>query len=254
MREDLKYLIVGDTIIDENIYLKGVGLSLESPTLKTTYTTKHINYGGAANVAKYLSELDRDVTFLTSISSDHIKDMKMNVRSFYQGRNNIKGRYWVTHGDSTYKYLQINDVNDDDSPSPLVDIDPSNYDIIAFADYRCGFITDAFISQCLNSGKITYASSQISSRPSNYHRYEGVDYIVCNEKESRFVGRMNNICVTRGSSGCSLNGVNYPAYPVDNVVNTIGAGDCFYAALLATGSPGFANRHAAEFISTEIYE
>ena len=36
MRENLKYLIVGDTIIDETVELKASGLSLESPTLKTT--------------------------------------------------------------------------------------------------------------------------------------------------------------------------------------------------------------------------
>ena len=43
MREDLKYLVVGDTIIDEDIFLKAAGISLESPTLKTTYTTNKIN-------------------------------------------------------------------------------------------------------------------------------------------------------------------------------------------------------------------
>ena len=43
MREDLKYLIVGDTIIDEDVSLEAVGLSLESPTLKTTYRNKNIN-------------------------------------------------------------------------------------------------------------------------------------------------------------------------------------------------------------------
>ena len=39
MREDLKFLIVGDTIIDEDIFLIASGISLETPTLKTTYDT-----------------------------------------------------------------------------------------------------------------------------------------------------------------------------------------------------------------------
>lgn len=50
MRENLKYLVVGDTIIDENVYLIANGLSLESPTIKTVFDKRSINYGGAANV------------------------------------------------------------------------------------------------------------------------------------------------------------------------------------------------------------
>ena len=34
MREDLKFLIVGDTIIDEDIFLIASGISLETPTMK----------------------------------------------------------------------------------------------------------------------------------------------------------------------------------------------------------------------------
>ena len=180
--------------------------------------------------------------------------MDLKVKSFYQGKNNTKSRYWVTHGDSTYKYLQINDVNDEDSISPLIDIDLSPYDIIALADYRCGFITDPFIKTCLSAGKMTYVSSQVSSRPSNYYKYEDFDYIVCNEKESRLIKRDNDVCITKGSKGCSFNGINFIPYPVENPVNTIGAGDCFYAALLATGDPDYANRQASKFVASEIHE
>ena len=63
MREGLKYLVVGDTILDEDIYLKAVGLSLESPTIKTTYDSKRINYGGAANVARFLKKFDKKSFF-----------------------------------------------------------------------------------------------------------------------------------------------------------------------------------------------
>ena len=32
-----KLLIIGDTIIDKNVFVEASGLSLESPTLKTTH-------------------------------------------------------------------------------------------------------------------------------------------------------------------------------------------------------------------------
>jgi len=258
MRENLKYLVVGDTIIDENVYVTASGLSLESPTMKTVYDKTVINYGGAANVAKFLGSFGRNVTFLTSMSEEHSElfELKHNitVKEFYQGNNNYKTRYWVTHGDCTYKYLQVNNVNDEYSYSQLFDFDISTYDIIAFADYRCGFITESFIKQATDSGKITYASSQTSSKTSNYDRYWAVDYFVCNQEESKYIDRQTNICVTKGADGCSMNGITYPGVPVENVVNTIGAGDCFYAALLATGDPVFANKKAAEFVSTSLYE
>lgn len=258
MRENLKYLVVGDTIIDENVYLIASGLSLETPTLKTVYNKTIINYGGAANVAKFLASLGRSVTFLTSMSQEHSKLFELKydvvVKEFYQGSNNYKTRYWVTHGDSTYKYLQVNNVNDEHSYSPLLEYDVSSYDIIAFSDYRCGFITESFIKQVTDSGKITYASSQTSSKNSNYNRYSSVDYLVCNQEESKYVDRTMNICITKGSNGCTMNGIDYPAPFVENVVNTIGAGDCFYASLLATGDPIFANKCASEFVSMPLYE
>ena len=255
MREDLKFLIVGDTIIDEDIFLIASGISLETPTMKTVYDTNRVKYGGAANVARRLADYDLDVTFLTSISEEHVNPISSTgakILNFYQGKNNTKTRYWISHGDSTYKYLQINNVNDEDCPSFLPNIDINDYDIIAFSDYRCGFIKSKFIKHVTDSGKITYASSQISSRESNYDRYFDIDYIVCNKKESKYVDRKINICITTGDKGCIMNGVTYKVDPVKDPVNTIGAGDCFYAALLATGDPNFANLRASEYVSNDV--
>lgn len=255
MREKMKYLVVGDTIIDETVELKACGLSLESPTIKTVPYNHFYDYGGAANVAKFLAQFGRDVTFATSVEYDHVETIErfygLTVKNFYQGRENKKTRYWVKHGDSMYKHLQVNAVNEEYSQSFLENFDIGQYDIIAFADYRCGFIKDTFIKHATDSGKITYASSQISSRESNYNRYFDIDYIVCNEEEAKHTSRKTNICITKGSEGCEFNGVSYSAYPPEKVVNTIGAGDCFYAALLATGDPDFANKKASEFVASE---
>tara|TARA_Y100000004_G_scaffold96009_1_gene107507 strand:+ start:3255 stop:4028 length:774 start_codon:yes stop_codon:yes gene_type:complete len=254
MRENLKYLIIGDTIIDETIDLEATGLSLESPTIKTVPYDYSYDFGGAANVAKFLAGFDRRVTFATSMEDIQAVEFErrypdVELLNYYQGRSNKKSRMWVRHGDSRYKHLQINNVNDEIAQSfmPIFDLD--EYDIIAFADYRCGFIKSKIIKHVTDSGKITYASSQISSRESNYDRYFDIDYIVCNKKESEYVDRKTNICITVGAAGCIMNGVPYKAPLVENPINTIGAGDCFYAALLATGDPNFANEKASEYVS-----
>tara|TARA_B100001996_G_scaffold382948_1_gene376469 strand:+ start:2337 stop:3110 length:774 start_codon:yes stop_codon:yes gene_type:complete len=256
MREDIKFLIVGDTIIDEDIFLIASGLSLETPTLKTVYDTNRFNYGGAANVARRLADYDLNVTFLTSVSEEHVNSISSTgakILNFYQGKNNTKSRYWVSRGDSTYKYLQVNSVNDENL-HPLIDVNLSDYDIVAFSDYRCGLITEPFINTCVkHKGIETYASSQISSRQSNYFLYNKVDYIVCNEKESRSVGRDSNICVTKGDKGCSFKGIDYEGYKVEDAVSTMGAGDAFYAAFLASGDPEFANMEASNFVESLSY-
>ena len=247
---------MGDTIIDETIDLEATGLSLESPTIKTVPLDYSYDFGGAANVAKFLAGFYRDVTFVTSMSDEFASEFEsrygVKLLNLYQGNDNKKTRFWVNHGDSRYKHLQINSVNSEDHPSYLKHLDVEEFDVIAFADYRCGFIKPTFIKHVTDSGKITYASSQISSRSSNYDQYFDVDYIVCNKKESEYVDRKTNICITVGEAGCIMNGVPHKGVPVDQPINTIGAGDCFYAALLATGDPNFANQKASEYVSYDV--
>ena len=250
----MNYLIVGDTIIDENIFLKASGISLETPTMKTEYLSSEINFGGAANVAINLAKCENNVTFLTSLSSSKIKDLKKKISNLeiincFQGKDNLKKRYWINHGDATFKYLQINNTNNEIARSDIDNINLDYFDIIAFSDYRCGLITPNFISKCINTKSKTFASSQISSRKSNYINYKDVDIIVCNEAESKYVKREKDICITKGVNGCSFNGVNYPSLKVENIKNTIGAGDCFYAAFIATGDPQIANEKSALFLS-----
>ena len=93
--ESKKILIVGDTIVDRNIYLEAIGLSLESPTLKTSLIKEDIKFGGAANVAKYASLLGAEVTFITSLNDKNYQNTfknRFNVETIFipQERTNIK--------------------------------------------------------------------------------------------------------------------------------------------------------------------
>lgn len=250
----MKYLIVGDTIIDENIFVKSSGISLETPTMKTEYLSKETVFGGAANVATQLAGYKDDVTFLTSLSPENIQNLKhiytnLEIINCFQGKNNIKTRYWIKHGDAIYKYLQINNTNSEKDNPEIDNLNLGYFDVVAFSDYRCGLITPKLISKCIQSNCKTFASSQISSHKSNYENYSQIHTIVCNEKESLYVKRTKNICITRGSRGCSFNGIDYPPYKVEKTNNTIGAGDCFFAAFIATGDPKFANKKSSEFLS-----
>ena len=124
----MRYLIVGDTIIDENIFLRSNGISLETPTMKTEYLYNEILFGGAANVAINLGKYEKDISFITSLSLEKISIFKkkyptIKIINCFQGKDHIKTRFWIKHGDANYKYLQINKTNSDKSNSLIDNLD-----------------------------------------------------------------------------------------------------------------------------------
>tara|TARA_R100000808_G_C2134765_1_gene143265 strand:+ start:59 stop:820 length:762 start_codon:yes stop_codon:yes gene_type:complete len=250
-----KILIIGDTIVDKDINLKAIGLSLESPTMKTSYIDDEVNFGGAANVARYASYFGADITFVTCMSkkseSRFLKKNKVSLLNLDDSVENTKSRFYIKHGNERYKYLQINNTNNKNLNLDI-DLDLNKYDAIAFSDYRCGLISQNMIKKSLKSTAKTYGASQISSHRSNFARYMDMDYLVCNEKEANSFLRRVGVLITKGEAGCVLNGITYAATLIDKPQNLIGAGDCFYAAYLTFDDPEKANKCAADYINGKI--
>jgi len=251
-----RILVVGDTIIDKDVELRAIGLSLESPTLKTESTAERINFGGAANVAKYSHKFGLDVTFATTMSTENeaafLSRYSLSLFNLDSNIENTKSRFYISHGDERYKYLQVNHTNRKELDLEL-NLDLNEFDIIAFSDYRCGLISNAMISNSIKSKAKTFGASQTSNKKSNFERYIDLDYLVCNKNESKSFKRRRNVLISQGKNGCKLNSISYPAVHVQNPKNLIGAGDCFYAAFLAYQSANKANKCAAEYISG-LYE
>ena len=272
---DTKVFVAGDTIIDKHVYLTASGLSLESPTMKTNYNREIVSYGGAANVAKHLSLLCGDVTFFTSFGSESLlkafkKKYNINVINKQAAAPNMKTRYWIERGDSTYKYLQVNDTNSEIEAYDVGAMDFQYYNVVAISDYRCGLIQENLINY--TKGHVSnYAASQVSSKKNNFEKFSGFRNFVMNRSEAElYCKEMGDLItyqhfqnlnteavyVTAGSDGCFVYNENmdlrYLPSP-KKVKNTIGAGDAFYAGLLASsGDVDFANRWAGYYVSTDI--
>ena len=246
-----KVLIIGDTILDKDVYLKAIGLSLESPTIKTSYCGENINFGGAANVARLASRFGLDITFVTYMTSkseeSFLKQNKIKLINLNNKIENLKTRFYINHGDEKYKYLQINNTNNKRHQFNLEE-NMNKYDIIAFSDYRCGTISKKMILDSIKSSAKTFGASQVSSRESNIEKYQDIDFLVCNKFEATWFSRRKNVIITQGSKGCEINGVNYQSPLIEVPKNTIGAGDCFYAAFLAYEDPIKANQRASEYV------
>jgi|688.fasta_scaffold54395_7 bifunctional ADP-heptose synthase (sugar kinase/adenylyltransferase) len=254
MAENKKLLIIGDTIVDQYIFTQALGLSLESPCIKTKFINSQSMYGGAANVARIASYLGAEVSFITSVSKiteyQLSTQYQIKVINIKEPKDNIKSRYFIQKQNTIYQYLQINDCMENQQEANLV-LD-QDYDTIAFSDYRLGLIDQNILNIIKDKNTTTYAASQVSSNNPNFELYNWVNHIVCNEEESQYLPTLENIFVTKGHRGCSYNGKDYPAYPVSSVKQIIGAGDCFYAALLVFNDPDKANEIAAKYVAKEL--
>ena len=263
-------LVIGDAIIDESIHCKATGLSLETPTLKSTFEKREISYGGAANVVNNLLHLGCTVTYIFTKGVceysgifNQWKDDNLNLISFsHLGPSTVKTRFWIGKGIKKYKYLQVNRGEkyslEQNTMDQLKDIITSvSPDLVALDDYKLGMLDNRGVVQNLitfcKQKKITIvSSSQISDGNNHYDYFKGSDMICMNEEEASrngFNGKavlseelkkmsdrfMSNICVTFGEKGSAMacEGGQYfrhKGYVVD-ASDTCGAGDAFLAAL-----------------------
>ena len=250
-----KILVVGDTIIDRNVYVEATGLSLETPTIKGNFLHQEDLLGGAANLVSHLRIFGCECTFMTSVSPDRSLH---NVINLFCDKENIKTRFWVKKGDEEYKILQINSVNTD--PIPCIESIDEDYDLIIVSDYRCGLLSTDLISLLRKLPGKKIIASQVSDKQPNFFMYDGFDEIVLNEKEYELLDTsFNRVHVTMGEKGSMIiertkdgeTKKTFSAYPV-NVKNTVGAGDAFYGALLATDDHDTANKWASYVVSKKF--
>tara|TARA_R110000824_G_scaffold101327_3_gene240703 strand:+ start:237 stop:1148 length:912 start_codon:yes stop_codon:yes gene_type:complete len=260
-------LVVGDSIIDHDIFCECVGTSLETPTLKAKFINEKSSFGGAANVVNNLLSLGARVTFFTGVGNDQYSGLFYNWKHRdllfkplkYEGQNLVKSRTWITKGAHSYKYLQINR-GDKISPSET-DIDTikrhslkQKFDTALLIDYRNGIFDDENTSQELikhfkDNGTTVISSSQTSDRESRHSHFINSNFICMNQEEATHNSLSfrptlehmkglsksfnSNICVTLGARGSIMyyDGalIHHDGYKVD-AVDSCGAGDSFLAA------------------------
>ncbi|HBY68778.1 MAG TPA: hypothetical protein DEG69_14155 [Flavobacteriaceae bacterium] len=262
-------LVVGDSIIDHDVFCESIGLSLETPTMKTKLLRESNTFGGTANVVSNLLSLGCTVYFVTGVGSDvyaqTISDWVtpgLNLSLLrYDGESVVKSRYWIQQNDISYKYLQVNrGTRINKSPFEIytsikTNIDIWNPDLVLLVDYRNGLFKDRdsvkeIIEYSQNMGARVISSSQTSSHGDNYSLFHGSDLICMNHHEANYhmpeftptkdgmkkfsEFTSSNVCVTLGAKGCVLYDnqefFTAPAYETE-VVDTCGAGDAFLAAL-----------------------
>jgi len=265
---DKHVLVIGDTILDETISSSVIGTSIETPTLKAQLQSSDIEFGGASNVVKNLLALGVNVTYIMMAGYDKYTEVykqwdhpNLRLYCIEEDRQNlVKSRYWLKHGDSTYKHLQINR----GSKEPCTEASfetilklasvQKDIDYILMVDYSGGIYssearTKKLLQLLQRYKKPIIASSQLSSNTNKYPWFSGVDYMCMNSTEAaanlenykptdQCMSEISNIlksnvCVTLGEQGSIFIKDNKTYYALPHVVQSIdscGAGDAFLAA------------------------
>ena len=238
--KNLKVLIIGETIIDQYVFCEALGKSGKESVLvlKDVYTENYL--GGAAAIAKNLSNISKNITLLSMIGEKEEfkkliqKDLPKNVKlDFLKKKNSptiIKRRFLDKVNNN--KVLGVYSLNDDLLNKPnekkfhnkLQKLLPK-FDCVIVSDYGHGLISKKSAQIICKKSKYLALNAQINSANVGYHsfkNYRGINNVVINatelqqnlrDKNSKTeilmkklsnLNSINDLTVTRGESGAIL--------------------------------------------------
>jgi len=265
----LKVLLIGDGIIDEYHYCEPIGKSAKSPIVVNKYLAHDVFAGGAFAVANHLAAFCDNVTLVSLLGTEDSREgfirdhLKPNVepKFFYRedGPVVVKKRY--IHQYSNQGLLEIDYLNDayiqgvlESEVLTYLETAIPSFDFVLVSDFGHGFITDEIIRKIEAVAKRFAVNTQTNGANAGYNlitKYRNPAFVCLDETEVRLAARdkfadIENIArtvaravnssyliVTRGRNGSM--GINSseevtrtPVFST-KVVDTVGAGDAFFA-------------------------
>lgn len=223
--KDFHVLLVGDAIMDEYVYVQTIGKAVKENALSAMLERREVFKGGVEAAANHVR------SFCSTVNVWHTDDVMWNSRLV----DHVYFRkLFVTHE------KRIGD------KQGLVDV--KNYDLVIVTDFGHGTISKALIERLTKEARFLAVNAQTNSMNYGFNlitKYPRADFVVIDELEARLAAHekeapiedvimklgFKKIIVTRGTKGA----VGYDgAFErqnalTDKVVDTMGAGDAFFA-------------------------
>jgi rfaE bifunctional protein kinase chain/domain/rfaE bifunctional protein nucleotidyltransferase chain/domain len=281
----LKALVIGDAIIDQYHYCVPMGRSSKEPLVANRYLSEESFAGGSLATANNVASLCGQVDLLTILGEkDSFQNFienklspNVNPTFFYRpDTGTIIKRRFITQG-TNRKLFEICYLEDSFIPEPieskiLLHLESSirKHDMVVVSDFGHGVLTPGIID--LICSKAKYLAINVQTNSANYGfnlvtKYPHANCVCIDEMELRFATHdrfgdlcthakkiyqqlgCENIIVTRGPEGSltysQSDGFHEtPAFSY-HVIDTIGAGDAFFAFI----SPCFAARFPQDIVS-----
>jgi len=267
--KDMKVLLIGDGIIDEYHYCRSMNRSLKSHLIVNKYLSHEAFAGGVFAVANHIAGLCDSVKLLSLLGGEDAREdfiasnLKPNVKShfFYRddGPTIVKKRYINQY--LNQKIFEINYLNDNYMGEGLeasiverLKSEIPDYDLVMVSDFGHGFITDKIINVITAGAKALAINAQTNGANAGFNlitKYTGQNYVCLDEPElrlaaqdrfsdigdvaRRIAGKINTdyLIVTLGKQGSigagRGGGLNHTPVFSSQVVDTVGAGDAFFA-------------------------
>ncbi len=238
--QDLKVLVIGETIIDQYVFCEALGKSGKEPHLVLKDVSEELYLGGVLSIARNISDFCNKITILSMLGQKKEyekyikKSLTKNIQSrfLYKSKSPtiVKKRY-IEHITNN-KVLGIYTLNDellnkkDESIfEKMILKEIKEHDVVIVSDYGHGLITKKLAKLLCKKSKFLTLNAQANASNIGYHsiqKYRGVDCVVMNETELRhelrdkneklkiLVKKLTNmikikdLIVTRGSNGAIL--------------------------------------------------
>ena len=212
-----KILVLGDSCKDVFVYCHAQRLAPDLPVPILDVIEEAENPGMAANVARNIQAIYPHCDLTTNQEWERV----------------TKTRY--VHGKTNHTFIRIDSKHPVNPVFSLQDIPLDDYDIIAISDYNKGFLTEADIQYICESHSCVFIDTkkQLGDWATKAKFIKINDFEYERSKETLTTELEEKIIRTEGEHGAVYKGKRYPVSEKVEVKDTTGAGDSFYAALLA---------------------
>ncbi|HLF19339.1 MAG TPA: PfkB family carbohydrate kinase, partial [Bacteroidota bacterium] len=267
--KDSRVLLIGDGIIDEYNYCTAMGKSAKSHLVVSKYITHESFAGGAFAIANHLAGLCDEVSLISLLGNEDsqesfiVKLLKPNVRPTFfvkeHGPTIVKKRYIDQY--LNQKTFEVNYIDesflDGEQEERVLDHLKSvldSYDLVLVSDFGHGFITPRIKDTIIRYARKYAVNTQTNAANAGYNmitRYSNPSFVCLDEPEVRLAAQdkygiiedvamkikksvgADNLIVTlgkNGSLGINKDGeINHTPVFSTKVIDTIGAGDAFFA-------------------------
>jgi rfaE bifunctional protein kinase chain/domain len=194
--------VIGDTIVDEYVNSKAIGMSQEDPTIVVTPFEEKKFLGGAAIVAAHAKGFGAEVDFFTVLGRDpnakfvqsELNRQNVNFIFFEDNERPTTFKQRIRAGGKTL--LRVNYLRSHSIEKKIEDRVFSEFrnrantcDLVIFSDFNYGFLVQSLVNKisdyCLNNDIMMVADSQSSSQIGDISRFKHMKLITPTERDSR---------------------------------------------------------------------